>query len=49
MAAIYWTGFEDGFAGGVCNDYGFTAKESFAYRNGFTAGAKAAIEAAAAN
>jgi len=44
---FYWLGFEDGFAGGVCNDEcGLSRQEGFAYRQGFRAGIKAAEEAA---
>lgn len=37
----YNIGFEDGFAGCVCNDSNMTNQEAFAYRQGFAAGMKA--------
>lgn len=39
---MFWIGFEDGLAGGVCRDYGLDPKSAFAYRKGFAAGVKAA-------
>jgi len=42
---IYWVGFEDGFGGCLSRDaQGFSPQESFAYRRGFSDGAKAKEE-----
>ena len=40
--SVFAVGFEDGFAGAVCNDNEFDANQALQYRKGFAAGAKAA-------
>jgi hypothetical protein len=43
--ALYWAGFEDGLVGAVCRDCDLPPQAACAYRKGFKAGSKAAVEA----